>query len=528
MIVKKAGILVLSVAAFSIAVLYLGKGIFDYGRVYWLELLARKIAAHLRESLFCHIQRLSLKYYEKRRTGEIMSGITSDIEAIENGIANELKESSVSLLNVIGASIFMIYIYWPLAFFSLSVFIFLIGSLRLLRIKVHRLINEVQDKRARLSAILEENISGIQLIKAYSSEDYEANRFNAANDEILKISLSELKLDTFIAVLMGFLSGLCLVFVLIFGGIEVIKERLTLGTLVAFILYMQIVQGHAYKVIRGYITLQKISVAGKRIFNVLSEEAELDGRGESASLPSIRGDVEFKDVDFSYEKNGCPALKNLSFTVKAGESVALVGKNGAGKSTIIKLLCRFYDPDRGVIYIDGNDIRKFSHNSLRRQMAIVLQENTLFSGSISDNIAFGESKPSYGGIIKAAKLANADDFIVKLPNGYNTYVGERGVKLSGGQKQLIGIARAIYRNPRIIVLDEAFSHVDVNSEALIQEGLRNAIKEKTVFIIAHNLSTIINSTKIIVISNGEIVGIGKHNELMQTNTVYKKLYQNQL
>jgi ABC-type multidrug transport system fused ATPase/permease subunit len=327
---------------------------------------------------------------------------------------------------------------------------------------------------------------------------------------------------------MVFLAGLSLVFVLVLGGMEVIKDRLTLGTLLAFVLYMQMINNHTHKAIRGYISLQKVSVAGKRIFDVLSEDVELDGSGISVPLPLIKGDVEFKGVDFSYDKNGCWALKDISFAVKAGESVALAGLNGSGKSTIIKLLFRFYEPDKGAIYIDGNNIKQFSHNSLRRQMAIVLQENILFSGSISDNIAFGDSKPIDERIIEAAKLANANDFILQLPNGYDTYVGERGVKLSGGQRQLIGIARAIYRNPRIIVLDEAFSHVDVNSAALIQEGLKNAIKEKTVFIIAHNLSNIVNSSKIIVIDNGRVVGIGRHEELMQTNITYKNLYQSQL
>ena len=528
LIIKKAEFKSLLAAAIFLAALYLMRGIFEYGKVYWLELLARKIAAYLREKLFCHIQRLSLKYYEKRHTGEIMSRITSDIGAIEDGVANELKELSASSLNVIGAYIFMVFIYWPLALFSLFVAILIICGLRFLRVKVRRLVNEVQDKKAHLSAILAENISGIQLIKAYSSEGYEVNRFGAVNDAVLKMSLSEIKLNTFVVVLMAFLAGLSLVFVLAFGGMEVIKERLTLGMLLAFVLYMQMINNHTHKAIRGYVSLQKISVAGKRIFDVLSEDVESDSSGISASMPLIKGDVEFKSVDFSYDKNSCWALQDISFTVKAGESVALVGLNGSGKSTIIKLLFRFYEPDKGTIYIDGHNIKQFSHSSLRRQMAIVLQENILFSGSISDNIAFGDSKPINESIIEAAKLANANDFILKLPNGYDTYVGERGVKLSGGQRQLIGIARAIYRNPRIIVLDEAFSHVDVTSKALIQEGLQNAIKEKTVFIIAHNLSTIINSSKIIVIDNGRVVGVGSHEELMQTNIAYKNLYQNQL
>ena len=528
MIVRKADIPAFLVIAISILVLYLIKGIFDYGKVYWLELLARKIAANFRERLFYHIQRLSLSYYEKRRTGEIMSSITSDIGIIERGIADELRESSVSLLNVIGAFIFMVYIYWPLAFLSVFVSVLVVSSLRLLKLKVRKLTSEVQDRKAHLSAILEENISGIRLIKAYSSEGYETERFNIVNDEFLRTSLSGVKLDTLVAVLMGLAAGLSLVLVLVFGGIEVIKERLTLGTLVALILYMDMVNGHLSKVIKGYIAVQKISVAGKRIFNVLSEKAELDSTEKLAVLPLIKGEIEFRNVGFSYEKNGCPVLKNISFTTKIGESVASVGANGAGKSTIIKLLFRFYDPDSGAIYIDGNDIGKFSHHSLRRQMAIVLQENILFSGTISDNIAFGDRNPSYDRIVEAARLANADGFITQLPDGYNTYVGERGVKLSGGQRQLIGIARAMYRNPRIIVLDEAFSYLDVNSEALIQEGLQNAIKEKTVFIIAHRLSTIINSSKIIVINNGEIVGIGNHQELIQGNAAYKKLYQNQL
>lgn len=457
-----------------------------------------------------------------------MSSITSDIGIIENGIANELRDSSVSLLNIVGASIFMIYIYWPLAFFSLFLTLVVISVLGLLKLRVYKLMNEVQDQRAYLSAILEENISGIQLIKAYASEDYEVNRFNEASDGMLKVSLSEVRLDTFVTVLIAFFAGLSLVFVLIFGGIEVINERLTLGTLVAFILYVQIVNDHTHKVAKGYIVLQKISVAGRRIFDVLSEDTEPDNTGRSPALQLIKGQIEIRDVSFSYEKNGYPALKDISFVVQAGESVALVGANGAGKSTVIKLLFRFYDPDKGAIFIDGHDIKQFSHNSLRRQMAIVLQENILFSGSISSNIAFGDSNPSYDRITKAAKLANAEDFISKLPNGYNTHVGERGVKLSGGQRQLIGIARAIYRNPRIIVLDEAFSSVDVNSETLIQEGLHNAIKDKTVLIIAHRLSTIINATKIVVISHGKIVGLGKHDELMQTNTAYRKLFQSQL
>ncbi len=528
LIVKKEEFQSLLAIAIFLAVLYLIRGIFEYGKVYWLELLARKIAAYLREKLFCHIQRLSLKYYEKRHTGEIMSRITSDIGAIENGIANDLKELSASSLNVIGAYIFMVFIYWPLALFSLFVAILIIFSLRFLRVKVRRLVNEVQDKKAHLSAILAENISGIQLIKAYSSEGYEVNRFSAVNDAVLKMSLSEIKLNTFVVVLMAFLAGLSLVFVLVFGGMEVIKERLTLGMLLAFLLYMQMINNHTHKAIRGYISLQKISVAGKRIFDVLSEDAESDNSGIAVSLPLVKGDVEFKGVDFSYDKNSCWALKDISFAAKAGESVALVGLNGSGKSTIIKLLFRFYEPNKGAIYIDGNNIKQFSYSSLRRQMAIVLQENILFSGSISDNIAFGDSKPTNERITEAAKLANAHDFILKLPNGYDTYVGERGITLSGGQRQLIGIARAIYRNPRIIVLDEAFSHVDVNSKALIQEGLQNAIKDRTVFIIAHNLSTIINSSKIIVIDNGRVIGFGSHDELMQTNIAYKNLYQNQL
>ncbi len=515
--------------SFAMAILILNatSSFVNYGRIYTIESLSKKIISTLRERIFQHCQRLSLSYYEARRTGEIMARITSDVKLIENMLDNELKDVPFRFLSLIGASVFMIYIDWSLSIITFFFLPVLFIILRLIKLNIAKFTEAIQDKQAELTSALEENISGIRVVKAYTMEENEIERFKSISQGELSASLREIKFNRIVNFFGGFMGSLCMVFILVAGGMKVIEGKMTMGTLTAFLLYVGMINVNAGKFFQGAIAFKKGIIASERIFKVLDEDPETKNEKNSITLPTVKGIVEFRNVRFEYKK-GLPVLKNISFTTEPGSTTAIVGHSGAGKSTVIKLLFRFYDIDNGAIEIDGCDIRKLNLKFLRSHMAIVLQEDILFSTTIGENIAYGDKYASLQKIKDAAILANAHEFIMELPQQYDTKVGSRGYNLSAGQRQRIALARAVHRDPGILVLDEPFSSLDGAQEALIQEALKKFYKGKTVFIIAHRLSTIINAAKIIVINDGEVVGNGRHDELLRNNDFYNKLYKTQI
>lgn len=521
-IINNKGVHALIIGTAAILITKLLETVINHGHFYITESVAKHLSSDLRKQVFGHLQKLPLKYYEEKQTGQIMARITSDIEVIEEAIKSELKESPTKLLILIGAAGIMIYMNFTMGILAAIIFPILINALRYIRFRITKITEKIQNDKAALSATLEESISGIRIIKSCNAEQSQLDHFFRINNDIFKNSMYETKFNTVLGIFVGTFSSLAIAAILILGGHAITQHTMSTGQLVAFLFYMQVINSNTVKVFRGYIAIQKIKAASARLFAITEQQPEEPIYRQLPSLPAIKGDIEFNGVEFSYNKR-IPVLKNISFSVAPGETVAIVGANGAGKSTIIKLLSRFYEPNAGFITIDKYPIQNFSIASLRKQIATVFQEDLLFNCSIADNISYGTKNPAPDKIKLAAQMANADIFIKKLPDGYNTLTGDRGTKLSGGQRQRIGIARALYRCPAILCLDEALSYVDTESELLIQDALKKISARHTVLIMAQRPSTILNATKIIILDNGIVQAVGTPKELLSNNPLYNHL-----
>jgi len=388
--------------------------------------------------------------------------------------------------------------------------------------KMHMVYHKVYRRMAGISAILADTIPGVRVVKAFVSERREIDRFNTQNEEYFKSSMRAAKLSTIYFPIMGFATFAGGIIIRWFGGRDVITGDMTLGGLMLFMSYMYQFYGPIHGLTRLNHSLQRAASAAERVFEIMDAQPEIDDNKDAVELPTIRGDIKFDNVVFSYddEKN---ALDGVSFDVEAGQMIGLSGPSGAGKTTLINLLGRFYDATEGSIAVDGYDIRDVKVKSLRRQIGVVLQDPFLFHGSIADNIAYSKPHASRAEIVAAAKAANAHNFIMEFPDGYDTMVGERGVGISGGEKQRISIARAVLKNPRILILDEATSSVDTETESLIQSAIDRLVEGRTTFAIAHRLSTLRKADKLIILDKGEIAEMGTHDELLDNNGLYKRL-----
>ncbi len=526
-VVLKGGNLgLLNLIAIGLLVLFIIKGLVSFGQTYWMSLVNYSVVADLRSSAYEHLQHLSLSFYKKRRTGEIMSRLINDVDVIQNAFVNEMSNFFGNFLLLIGILGFIFYIDWRLSLCALIIIPVLALVISKFNFWIRKSSSSIQKKMADISSILQETVVGIEVIKSFTSEKREIKRFREENIRNLQLSLKRTRIVAILIPLVEILTFAGLIFIIWYGGREVISGVLTVGELIAFLGYIGLLLNPLTQMSRVYGIYQQALACADRLFEILDTEPEVKELPGAVEMPRIKGYLRFKSVYFAYDEGGI-VLKNIDLEVDPGERIALVGQSGVGKTTLVSLIPRFYDIASGSISIDGYDVRDVKLSGLRKQIGIVSQETILFSGSIRDNIAYSEMEATDEEIIEAAKKANAHNFIVALQKGYNTQAGERGVKLSGGEKQRIAIARAILRDPRILILDEATSAVDTQSELLIQEALECLMKERTTFIIAHRLSTIQGADKIVVLDEGKIKEIGVHQELLAREGIYARLYNMQ-
>ncbi len=506
---------------------YFIKGFFMYGQVYLSAFVGQAIVRDIRNEVFRHIQTLSLDFFNRWRTGDLMSRVLSDISQIEAATvtsATEIIPSILTLFSVIG---YMLYLNWKLTTLSMIMLPLLFYLMERIGRDMRKVSKAQREKNADIASILQENIVGIRVIKAFTVEDREAKKFESESDASFWIAMREAAIHGTSTPVLTFIQSLAILAVVWYGAYQVVNGSLSATSLIAFFTGIALLADPVSKLSKMNITIQRSMASAERIFEIQNIIPSVTDRPGAEKLDRIKGSVEFKNVSFIYDKGGTYALNGVSASVKPGEVIALVGPSGAGKTTFANLIPRFYDPAGGAVRIDGKDIRDVTLYSLRSQMGIVPQETMLFLGSIGENIAFGKSGATQEEIIEAAKMANAHDFIMKLPKGYDTFVGERGVMLSGGQRQRIAIARALLRDPRILILDEATSSLDTESERLVQDALEKLMKGRTTFVIAHRLSTVQIADRILVFKEGRIVEEGSHKELLAKNGLYKKLYEMQ-
>jgi subfamily B ATP-binding cassette protein MsbA len=509
--------------ALAISLLFLVQLICQTIHNYLFDVTEKRVIADFRIKLFNHLHKMSVSYFVKRRTGEIMSRMTNDVTTIEN-IVTDLPATMIQQsIRLLGGIIIIIYMNWKLTFMILVLAPVLALFARVFGRKLKKLSTEIQDKLAVSTTVLEENISCYQIVKSFVRDHLESNRFSKAIEDSFISARKRVIISAFFGPSIGFIAFSTSLVLLWYGGREVITGQISPGELIAFILYAAIIAGPMGSFARMYTRLQEGLGASKRLFELLDTQGEVRSLPNAQIMPKVSGQIEFDSTCFYYQENR-EVIKNISFKVEPGQTIALVGPSGAGKTTLIRLLHRFYDPTQGEIRVDGIPLKNVELSSYWKQIGIVPQETILFGGSIEMNIRYAKDGASEEEIIAAAKAANAHTFIMECPEQYKTVVGEKGIRLSAGQRQRIAIARAILKNPSILILDEATSALDNESEVLIQEALEKLMKNRTSIAIAHRLSTIHNAEKILVMDDGAIVESGTHSELIKQKGLYHRLY----
>jgi subfamily B ATP-binding cassette protein MsbA len=522
---NKLGVLTFIVA--FVLVVFVLKGTLALVDGYQMKWVAERIQADLRQEIYSHIHTMSLSYFTRTPTGEIMTRTTNDVSLVGNSVTDLFRNAFREPLNMVGLIGLLFLINWKLALLSLVVFPAAVYPIIQFGRKMRKRARQVLQRYTELNTLLQETISGIRIVKAFAMEDYERGRFRDHNERVFKALLRIGLVDCLTHPVMETLGAIGVVLAVWVGGYLVISGQLTPGGFVAFLGAL----GSLYQPIKRLSQVNnnvQQGIAGlARIYQLLDARPDVAEAPGATVLPTIQDRIEFVGVHFAYDADQ-PILTNVSLSAKMGELVAIVGPSGAGKTTLVNLIPRFYDATRGAILIDGVDIRGVTLHSLRAQMGIVTQETILFDDTIYSNIAYGRRDISPARVEEAARLANAHEFIEVLPDGYQTRIGERGVRLSGGQRQRIAIARAILKDPPILILDEATSSLDAESERVVQEALDRVMEHRTTFVIAHRLSTILRADKILVLKDGTIVETGTHASLLARRGVYAQLYETQL
>jgi subfamily B ATP-binding cassette protein MsbA len=509
----------------AVIIIYLLKGVCNYTQTILMSFIGQRVVADLRNNLYRQIQMQSLSFFTKNPTGILMSRITSDVSYVQGAVSEavtSLLKDSFTLLCLVFV---IFYRDWQLAIIAMFVFPLTIYPIAKFGAKMRNIATRTQVTIGSLTTLLQETISGTRIVKAFSMEEYENKRFAKENEHLFRLALKSVSVNAVSSPFMEFLGGIGIAAIIFYGGYQVIRGVSTPGTFFSFLTALIMLYEPVKRLTNVNNTIQQGIAGAVRVFSIIDIVPDIKNDADAIELPKISEGIDIRNVTFRYEET--PVLKNISLSIKAGEVIAFVGMSGGGKTTLVNLIPRFYDVSEGQIVIDGHDIRHVTIESLRGQIGIVTQQTILFNDTVRSNIAYGSIEKTDEDIIHAAKAANAHDFIINLPKGYDTVIGEQGAKLSGGERQRISIARALLKDAPILILDEATSSLDTEAEIEVQDALEYLMKGRTTLIIAHRLSTIRNAHRILVLANGEIVEEGTHESLLEKRGEYFKYYSMQ-
>ena len=524
------GKLLLVVIAFFVSALIVW--VMTYAQTFLVGWVGQRALADLRIRIFTHLQTLPIGFYESRPAGVLISRMTNDVEALDSLVTDSVVTLFQSGLTLIGTVGILLYLDVKLALITFCILPLVLAGSLWFRIISAGAFRRTRETIGAITAYLQETLSGIRVVRSFAQEPVHEAQFTELNADNVDANMTTVKLNAAYFPTVEMLSGVAVAAIVLYGGYQAIDGHITIGTIVAFVAALANLFEPIQQLSQLYATYQSGMAALEKIFQLLDEKPDLEDRDDAVELPRIAGEIDFDDVSFAYQKRRGDnsteevlALDHIDLQIPPGQTVALVGATGAGKSTMAKLIARFYDPSSGAVLVDGHDLREVASSSLRSQMGIVPQEAFLFSGTIAENIAFGRPDADADQVRAAAAAVGAEEFIAELPNGYDTEIGERGTQLSAGQRQLIAFARALIADPRILVLDEATSNVDLHSEARIEQGLRRLLAGRTSIVIAHRLSTIRQAGRIVVLEHGQIAEQGTHDELIAAEGRYYELYR---
>ena len=509
----------------AVVAIYMLKGLCTYVQTILMNFIGQRVVADIRNRLYQVIQTQSMSFFTKNQTGILMSRITNDVNSMQGAVSEAVTSLLKDSFTLICLMFVIFYRDWQLALVAMVIFPVTIYPIATFGRKIRKLATRTQVTMGSLTTLLQETISGARIVKAFGREDYESSRFSRENENLLKLTLKSVTISAVSSPFMEFLGGVGIAAIIFYGGYQVIQGVSTPGTFFSFLAALILLYEPIKRLTNVNNTIQQGIAGAQRVFSIIDAVPEIRNKPEAIPLPAISKAINIRNVTFRYEDT--PVLKQINLTVRAGEAVAFVGMSGGGKTTLVNLIPRFYDVSEGQILIDGRDIRDVTMESLRAQIGIVTQQTILFNDTVRNNIIYGDIEKTEADVIRAAKAANAHYFIMNLPDGYDTVIGEQGTKLSGGERQRISIARALLKDAPILVLDEATSSLDTEAEIEVQEALENLMKGRTTLVIAHRLSTIRNADRIVVLVNGEIVEEGTHEALLDKKGEYFRLYQMQ-